>query len=187
MRTVKRALDPQGLDESREGPVSGTYARTPCPNHRFGDDEWPTKSTKTDAEWRKQLTREQFEVTRKKGTERAFTGEYWDNHDKGVYRCVLLRRRAFPLGREVRLGHGLAELLEARGRRKRRHRGRQQPLHAAHRSAVQPLRRASRPRVRRRPGADRAALLHQLRIAQIRQEIEPLGSWPPSRMDYVPS
>ena len=46
------------------------------------------KVEKTDAEWRKQLTPEQFEVARKKGTERAFTGAYWDNHDKGVYRCV---------------------------------------------------------------------------------------------------
>ena len=45
------------------------------------------KVTKTDAEWRKALTAEQFEVTRKKGTERAFTGEYWDNHEQGIYRC----------------------------------------------------------------------------------------------------
>ena len=46
------------------------------------------KLAKTDAEWRKTLTPEQFEVARKKGTERAFTGAYWDNHAKGVYRCV---------------------------------------------------------------------------------------------------
>ncbi len=46
------------------------------------------KITKSDAEWRRQLSPEQFEVTRKKGTERAYTGATWDNHAKGVYRCV---------------------------------------------------------------------------------------------------
>ena len=43
---------------------------------------------KTDAEWRKQLTAEQFEVTRRKGTERAYTGKFWDNHAAGTYSCV---------------------------------------------------------------------------------------------------
>ena len=42
----------------------------------------------TEQEWRKQLTPEQYHVTREKGTERAFTGAYWDHHEKGVYRCV---------------------------------------------------------------------------------------------------
>jgi len=42
----------------------------------------------TDEEWKKILSQQQFEVTRKKGTEPAFTGTYWDNHETGTYLCV---------------------------------------------------------------------------------------------------
>jgi len=42
----------------------------------------------TDDEWKQRLTPEQYEVTRRKGTERAFTGDYWDTKDPGTYRCV---------------------------------------------------------------------------------------------------
>ncbi len=46
------------------------------------------KVVKSDDEWRKQLTQEQFQVSRKAGTERAFTGKYWNLHDDGLYYCV---------------------------------------------------------------------------------------------------
>ncbi|MBI2822710.1 MAG: peptide-methionine (R)-S-oxide reductase MsrB [Acidobacteria bacterium] len=48
----------------------------------------PDKVVKSDEEWRRQLTPEQYEVCRRKGTERAFTGEYHDSKENGVYQCV---------------------------------------------------------------------------------------------------
>jgi methionine-R-sulfoxide reductase len=46
------------------------------------------KITKSEAEWREQLTDEQYAITRLKGTERAFTGQYWNHHDTGEYSCI---------------------------------------------------------------------------------------------------
>jgi len=46
------------------------------------------KIKKTDQQWREQLTDEAYQVCRQKGTERAFTGKYWDNHEAGIYKCA---------------------------------------------------------------------------------------------------
>jgi len=52
------------------------------------DDSTPRKVEKSDAEWREQLDRMQYEVTRHAATERAFTGKFWDHWENGVYKCV---------------------------------------------------------------------------------------------------
>ena len=53
------------------------------------------KAKKTNGDWEKELTPEQFHVTREKGTERAFTGEYWNEKAKGMYRCVCCGNEVF--------------------------------------------------------------------------------------------
>ena len=54
----------------------------------LGKEVLMEKIEKSENEWKKLLTPEQYTVTRKKGTERAFTGAYYDNHEKGMYKCV---------------------------------------------------------------------------------------------------
>jgi peptide-methionine (R)-S-oxide reductase len=62
--------------------------------------------TKSEEEWKKQLTPIQYEVLRQKGTERAFTGKYWENHKKGIYYCAACRLPLFDSENKFESGSG---------------------------------------------------------------------------------
>ncbi len=64
------------------------------------------KIVKTDEEWRRMLTPEQYEVARRKGTERPFTGKYWDCHEAGVYLCVCCGNELFASDTKFDAGCG---------------------------------------------------------------------------------
>ncbi len=64
------------------------------------------KIQKTDEEWRKQLTPEQYSVTRQKGTEPAFSGALYHNHDDGTYRCVACGAELFKSDKKFESGSG---------------------------------------------------------------------------------
>jgi len=64
------------------------------------------KIEKTNAEWREQLTQEQYDVTRKKGTERAFTGKYHDSKQEGIYHCICCGQPLFSSDTKFDSGTG---------------------------------------------------------------------------------
>ena len=134
------------------------------------------KIRKDDAEWRKKLTDEQYHVTRQKGTEPPFTGEYESTDTKGTYKCVCCGQPLFSFRREVPFGFRLAELLSTGRRKERGSPPRHQPRHGAHGSGLQQLRRAPGARFRGWSEAHGLALLHQFGCAeagrrQVREEV----------------
>jgi len=70
------------------------------------------KIVKSDEEWRKELSAEEFAVTRKAGTERAFTGRYWNSHDAGMYACVCCGNLLFKSDDKFESGTGWPSFTE---------------------------------------------------------------------------
>ncbi len=71
---------------------------------------------KTEEEWKERLTPEQFEILRRKGTERAFTGKYWNVHDDGIYRCAGCGAELFDAHTKFESGTGWPSFYEPANR-----------------------------------------------------------------------
>jgi peptide-methionine (R)-S-oxide reductase len=90
---MRPGITPRGTPVSRRAPTRRS-PRAPVGTSGFADNRSQRETVKvekiekTDAEWRQELSSEEYAVARKKGTERAFTGRYWDHHEDGTYRCV---------------------------------------------------------------------------------------------------
>ena len=74
------------------------------------------KVSKTEQEWKAELTPEQFAVTRRKGTEQPFTGKYYDHHEDGVYRCVCCGNPLFSSDTKFESGTGWPSFYEPASR-----------------------------------------------------------------------
>ena len=101
-KTTLTVLQP--VDAASE-PANVTIVEFAANGMRTGKVTVP-RIVKTDAEWKQQLTPLQFEVTRKQGTERAFTGDTYNLHDKGLYRCICCQNALFSSDTKFDSGTG---------------------------------------------------------------------------------
>lgn len=83
--------------------IAGTTCFAQASEHRTSHSYTVSK---TDAEWRRQLTPLQYQVTRKKGTEGAFSGDHWDEHRQGEYRCIGCDQNLFLSSTKFESGTG---------------------------------------------------------------------------------
>ena len=95
-----------GTDDATAEPTAAGTDSTSAEASGADEAEAPEKIVKSDAEWRKQLTKMQYKVTRKAGTERAFSGKYWKLKAKGTYRCVCCDEPLFDSATKFKSGTG---------------------------------------------------------------------------------
>lgn len=79
---------------------------------KLNGDNMTEKVIKTDEEWKKELTPEEYRILREKGTERAFTGKYWDHHELGTYICAACSTALFESNTKFDSGCGWPSYFE---------------------------------------------------------------------------
>lgn len=133
------------------------------------------KITKSEGEWRKQLTPDQYHVTREAGTECAFTGAYWNTKDPGMYHCVCCGEPLFDSNTKFNSGTGWPSFNKPTGESSVvEHRDTKYGM-VRTRGPLRQVRRASGACVRRWSCADRLALLHEFgraRFSAGREEVK---------------
>jgi peptide-methionine (R)-S-oxide reductase len=97
-------IAPQPVD-ARDEPAQVTIVEFSANGKKTGKTT-VARVVKTDAEWRQQLSPISYEVTRQAGTEQAFTGDTWNNHEKGIYRCICCDTALFSSATKFESGTG---------------------------------------------------------------------------------
>jgi len=104
MSKVNKVKPSQVKKGEADFPIIGALAPPPVCTHSTKAGNFPKKFT--DEELKAKLSDEEYRVTQKAGTERAFTGRYWDNHRKGIYKCVVCEEDLFSSDTKFESGSG---------------------------------------------------------------------------------